>query len=85
MVMATATPTWGKAPLPVSFDGTASDDGTIVLWEWDFEGDGIFDLSSPTSPATSYTYGEAGCSAATLRVTDDSGLTAKDSIGIAVN
>ncbi len=83
-VTATASATSGPAPFDVLFDGLAVGTGTIGLWEWDFEGDGTFDFSSPTSPVTSHTYTEPGCFGATLRATDDSGLTGVDSIGIGV-
>lgn len=85
LVHATASPTSGTAPLDVAFDGTASDDGTVVLWEWDFDGDGVFDFSSPVSPATSHNYSDPGLFGATLRATDDSGLTGVDAIAISVN
>lgn len=84
-VTATASPANGNAPLTVNFNGSATDDGTIVLWEWDFEGDGTFDLSSATSPVTSYTYTNAGIFAVALRVTDDSGLASTDNVEVVVN
>ena len=65
-IEASASPTSGDAPLTISFNGTATDDGTIVLWEWDFEGDGTFDFSSPTSPATSFQYVNGGVFAPAL-------------------
>ncbi len=84
-VTATASPTSGNAPLTVSLDGSAVDDGTIVLWEWDFDGDGTFDFSSPTSPATSHVYADGGIFAAALRATDDAGLSGTDNVEIVVN
>jgi PKD repeat protein len=84
-VEATASPGTGNAPLTVSFNGTATDDGTIVLWEWDFDGDGTFDFSSPTSPATSFQYVNAGIFAAALRATDNTGLTGTDTVQVTVN
>ena len=84
-VTAVATPAGGVAPLDVTFDGSAVDDGTIVLWEWDFDGDGSFDFSSTTSPLTTFNYGAAGVFEALLRVTDDSGLTSIDGVEIAVD
>ncbi len=84
-VFASASPTSGSAPLTVTMGGSATDDGTIVLWEWDFDGDGVFDFSSPTSPVTVHFYADPGLYAASLRATDDSGLTGTDSIGITVN
>jgi hypothetical protein len=54
-------------------DGSGSYDldGTIVLYEWDFNGDSIYDWSSTITGATDYIYNMPGCYDATLRVTDD--------------
>ncbi len=74
-----ATPNSGPAPLTVHFDGVGTDpDGTVVLYEWDFDGDGIYDWSSDTSAATTHTYSDAGTFAAALRVTDNDGKTGVD-------
>ncbi len=81
-VEAIADVTAGDAPLSVNFDGTATDDGKIFLWEWDFEGDGTFDFSSPKSPITSFTYADIGTFVPVLRVTDNDDLTAFDTIAI---
>jgi PKD repeat protein len=80
-----ATPTSGDAPLYVDFDASASDDpdGTIVLFEWDFDGDGSYD-SSGTTPFANHTYTAANEYNATLRVTDDEGATDTDSVLITV-
>ena len=79
-VTATAGPTSGSAPLNVSLGGSAADDGTIVLWEWDFDGDGTYDYSNAASPGTSHTYAEAGIFAAALRATDNDGNTGVDNV-----
>jgi len=73
---ANVAPSNGAAPLNVTFSGSGSDiDGTIVLYEWDFDGDGTFDWSSATSGNTTHTYTTPGEYQAVFRVTDDSGLT----------
>lgn len=68
-----------------SSSGTYDPDGSIVNWEWDFNGDGIYDRTSltggdvtwtPTAPVESY---------ATLRVTDNSGLVAIGNAPISVS
>jgi flagellar hook assembly protein FlgD len=70
----------------VSFTGTATDsDGSIALYEWDFDGDGVFDWSSPTTGDTSYTYDRSGFFNAAFRATDNDGLTAGASIMISVS
>ena len=63
----------------VSFEGTANGDASIVKYEWDFDGDGVYDWSSSVSGLTTYTYSTAGTYTAVLRVTDDDGLTDTDS------
>jgi len=66
--------TVAQAKAPVYFTGTGSDsDGQIVLYEWDFNGDGRTDFSAPDTGSAQYIYGRAGTYTARLRVTDDSG------------
>ena len=63
----------------VQFNGQGSDiDGTIVLFEWDFDGNGIFDWSSRENGLTTYIYNDIGTYNATLRVTDNDGYTSTD-------
>ncbi|VFM97684.1 MAG: PKD repeat-containing protein [Candidatus Kentron sp. G] len=81
-VAATASPTTGTAPVTVNFDGAVTGGSTIILYEWDFDGDGVYDATSGTSPEASYNYEAAGLFAATLRVTDDAGLSSQDTIAI---
>jgi PKD repeat protein len=82
--IAWASPTSGNAPLNVNFNGT-SPDPDIVLYEWDFEDDGVFDYSSTTTGNTSHTYTTSGTHVAAFRVTDSTGLTGVDKILISVN
>lgn len=60
----------GGAPLPVSFDGSASTavNGTIVNWQWDF-GDG----STGSGASVAHNYATAGVYFASLTVTDSNG------------
>lgn len=70
---------------PVPLDGTASDpDGMVVLYEWDFEDDGVFDTSSPTDAVASPIYASAGTYLAKLRVTDDDGAIGLDVVTVNV-
>jgi len=73
-----AIPDLGVAPLEVSLNASASydPDGAIVLYEWDFEGDGVWDETG-ASPVTTHIYTEPNPVAysATVRVTDDDGAT----------
>lgn len=78
----------GEAPLTVSFDGGGSDAGgdpgdSIVLYEWDFDGDGTYDTSGPADSA-GHTYNTAGSYPAALRVTDSLGGQGTDSAVIEV-
>ncbi|HIJ99989.1 TPA: PKD domain-containing protein [archaeon] len=63
----------------VNLNGQGTDpDGFITLYEWDFEGDGIYDWSSTTSGVTNHVYTLVGIYDATLRVTDNDGLQDTD-------
>lgn len=76
-----AAPTSGIAPVTVSFGATGSydPDGSLVSIEWTF-GDG----SSPALGAsTSHTYTTPGVYVATLKVTDNAGLT--DTKNVTIN
>ncbi len=64
------------AGAPSLLSATAHDpDGSIVLWEWDFENDGVFDYADANSATTTHTFPDAGTYLAKLRVTDDVGAT----------
>lgn len=83
---ATASPDSGSPPLEVTFDGYGTDlDGTLELFEWDFDGDGIYDWSSTNSGNVGYVYTTVGDYKATFRVTDDSSEEATKSVWINVN
>lgn len=71
-----AQPSNGQVPLTVSFTATATDNEGIALYEWDFQGDGTFDYSSPTTPSTSHVYTTVGVFNPVLRVTDRLGVSA---------
>ncbi|WP_022663787.1 PKD domain-containing protein [Desulfospira joergensenii] len=81
VVVITATPLDGTAPLEVIFDGSGSwdYDGTIVSYEWDF-GDGTFG----SGPSLTYEYETAGTYKVILTVTDDLGASRSDSVNITV-
>ena len=78
-----AHPALGLAPLPVQFfAGDSFDtDGTIVRFEWDFDGDGTY---APGQAFTSQIFDTAGFYIVAVRVTDDDGLTAGDGIMVSV-
>jgi flagellar hook assembly protein FlgD len=87
--VASASPTFGSAPLNVSLSaaGSSDVDGTIVLYEWDFDFDSVFaaDWSSPTTGSTSHSYTAAGQHIAALRVTDNDGMSAIDVAAVTVD
>jgi hypothetical protein len=62
---------------PITFNGLNSfdPDGVIEYYEWDFDGDGVFDSLS-TDATTTYTYTAAFRGIVTLRVTDSDGYSA---------
>ena len=70
--VATANPTFGPAPLRVTFDGTKSSDpdaGDVLAYSWNFG-----DSSLPATGSTAvHTYNTAGPFVATLTVTDGRG------------
>ena len=75
-----------KVGVGVFFGGSGIDkDGTIAKYEWDFDGDGIYDWSSDSTGATSYIYSTEGLYIASLRVTSYDGFTDIDSRTIVIN
>ncbi|MFH1676710.1 MAG: PKD domain-containing protein, partial [bacterium] len=59
----------------IDFDASCStDDGTIDLYEWDWDNDGTFDFNSP-DPSAQHAFNTMGPKTVKLQVTDDSGLT----------
>ena len=68
-----------------SFTGTAIDDGQVVLYEWDFDGDGSFDFQSVESAATTWVYNGLGEFTAVLRATDDQGATGTSTVTVLVH
>jgi len=66
---APATPAAGEQ---VSFDGSASDrDGSIVRYEWDLDGDGLYETDTGGVAAVNRTFSAPGDYTVGLRVTDD--------------
>jgi type 1 glutamine amidotransferase/PKD repeat protein len=63
-----------KPPGAVSLTGSASQRfGTIVMYKWDFDGDGIYDDSSATTAYLTHTYSDENAYLARLYVRDDDG------------
>jgi len=83
----TATPDTGDAPLLVTLDPSGStDDGNIVLYEWDFEGDGIYDQTTGGAmPSVTHSYVAGGVYDPVVRVTDDDEQTDTATDRVTVN
>jgi PKD repeat protein len=78
-----ASPTNGPTPLTVDFNAgfsTDPDPGDTISYAWDLDGDGAYD--DGTGPNARYTYSTAGSYLAGVKVTDNHGASATDSIAI---
>jgi PKD repeat protein len=87
LALASAMPHQGWAPMTVYFSafGSSSSSGQIVSYEWDLDGNGLFDTdASQDDGYTSYTYSKPGEYLVTLRVTDEQGGYAVDSLVVNV-
>lgn len=82
VAVANASPVWGDPPMHVNFSASGSydEDGTIVLYEWDFTDDGTFDWSNSVNGDTQYTFNNPGTYTARLRVTDNNGAPSSDTV-----
>ena len=78
-----ASQTSGPTPLQVNFTAAGSNDpdpGDTLSYEWDLDADGAYD--DGTGLTAQYTYGQAGSYLAGVRVTDNHGAMATDSVAI---
>jgi subtilisin family serine protease len=80
-----ATPSYGAAPLEVTFTATASDPdgGSIVRYEWD-KGNGVFQEYSGVTDSMVNTFDNPGSYIVKVRVTDNTNLTAAASTQVDV-
>ena len=80
-LMATATPPRGRAPLYVNFFAQASDtDGNVELIEWNMGGGFVL-----KGPEQHHLFSQPGLYQVRVRATDDTGLTAEQTLHIAVS
>ena len=78
---ASANPTSGTAPLEVSFNGSSStDDHGVTSYSWNFK-----DGSSSNNTNPTHTFTDPGTYTVELTVSDENGLTNKDTVTITVN
>lgn len=66
-----AAPRVGQ-PVTFTYTGSADPDGSLVSWQWDLDGDGAFETSTPGG-MVSNTYAKAGTVTVRMRAIDDSG------------
>jgi len=83
-VVASAVPQFADAPLNVNLFGSGTG-GTIVLFEWDFDGDGTFDFSSPTTANTAHFFATEGLYYPRLRVTNSDGKSSSDVVELCLS
>ena len=78
-------PYTGEPGVPLFFSGSGSydPDGTIAMYEWDFESDGVSDVAS-TRPTAQHAYPAEFSGMVTLRVTDNEGNQAVDTAPVEV-
>jgi hypothetical protein len=77
----------GVPPIDINFNAAASydPDGMITLYELDLTGDGSYELSQDTPFDLDQTYSTNNSDTVRLRVTDNDGLTATDSVMLAIS
>ena len=81
-----ATPNPVVAGQPVSFDASGStDDGTIVRYEWDLDGNGSYETDGGASPMVTRSFPNATVMSIGVRATDDDGRTAVARSPLVVN
>jgi RHS repeat-associated protein len=76
-----AIPLSGEAPLNVQFDatGTSQEGSSELIYEWDFNDDGIVDTSGINLIKVSHTYGAAGTYTAKLKVKNTNFFSSSES------
>jgi len=82
-----ASPTNGIAPLNVSFSAVIKDglgNGNMENYQWDFDGDGVIDYVSLTTPNTTYKYTKQGDYVANIKVLSKIGEMAEANVNVHV-
>jgi subtilisin-like proprotein convertase family protein len=81
-----ATPNPVVAGQSVTFDaGGSTDDGTIVRYEWDLDGNGSYETDGAASPLVTRSFPNATVMSIGVRATDDDGRTAVARSPLVVN
>ena len=71
-------------PITLDASGSFDPDGTIAMYEWDFNGDGLYDQAT-TDPVVTTTFATAGLKTVSLRATDNEGAIDRASVSIDVS
>jgi YD repeat-containing protein len=79
-------PNPAKTNVDVGFSAAASKDpdGTITKYEWDFDGNGTFEVNNAGNPLIAHKFPTAGVFKVALRVTDNAGATATTTVDVIV-
>ncbi|MFH1853739.1 MAG: PKD domain-containing protein [Candidatus Omnitrophota bacterium] len=67
----------GDVPIEINFDASISSEKKIQKYQWDFQGDGIYDFTSTDSAVARYVYHEPGVYMPNLRVVDEKNVSAE--------
>jgi hypothetical protein len=70
----------------VTFDASASNDpdGSLTLYEWDWNNDGVYEESN-TTPTAAYSWTQGGNYSVTVRITDNDNATSTKTIIVPVS
>jgi len=80
----TSEPSSGTVPLLVIFTTAVSDpDVTVIRYEWDFDGNGTYDVETDTNPISN-TYNSPGTYVVKVRITDSYGGLATGEVTVRV-
>jgi len=71
-------------PITLDASGSFDPDGSIAKYEWDFNGDGLYDQAT-TDPVVTTTFTTAGVKTVSLRATDDEGAINRASVSVDVS
>jgi PKD repeat protein len=85
-VTATTSHSSGTVPLAITLGATASDpqNKSFILWEWDFDGDGVYDYNNSQSGTISHIYDAAGTFYPSVKVTTEDNRSSVDSVEVKV-
>ncbi|MBN2082096.1 CotH kinase family protein [bacterium] len=87
LAYAYATPNQGWAPLTVYVSpfGSTDPDGTIASWEWDLDGDGLYETNATADEGyAEHTFTSAGDYVVRLKMTDDTLVSSVASVTVSV-